>query len=132
MAGRARFAVGQERMGFRAVYLIDEAGDLIHTEPVCSFPEKWHPWFFAWLEAQAPTLPEHVHGMADKETGTATAIRRWGLAGNVTLPPSDRKVCGVKYDDGADGIGPAGLAVCRHVHPCPFHPGGEPGKEWRA
>jgi hypothetical protein len=39
-------------MGWRQVFLVNDAGKLLHTEPVCSYPEKWHDWFGPWLMKQ--------------------------------------------------------------------------------
>lgn len=47
----ARLARGQAKLGWTAWFLVDSAGNLLNTEPVCSTPEdKWHPWFIKVLE----------------------------------------------------------------------------------
>lgn len=59
-----RLRAGRERMGWIPVLAVDEHGCLLHTEPVCLVPAKWHPWFIEWLERQDvpvlyPTLLYH-------------------------------------------------------------------------
>jgi hypothetical protein len=40
------------KMGWRSVYLANDAGMLLNTEPVCSYPVGYHPWFGEWLTKQ--------------------------------------------------------------------------------
>lgn len=50
--GSAVFAVGGDSMGWRTVHVVDEHGCELHTEPVCSYHVKFHPWFENWILAQ--------------------------------------------------------------------------------
>lgn len=47
-----KFALGVPQNDWRPVLLCDSAGNLLHTEPVCEFPEDWFPWFGEWILAQ--------------------------------------------------------------------------------
>ena len=48
---KARLKRGAMRFGWTAWWLVDQEGNLLNTEPVCSTPEdKWHPWFIKLLE----------------------------------------------------------------------------------
>jgi hypothetical protein len=41
------------------VWLVDEDGCLLHTEPVCRVLTKWHSWFATWLqEGDIPIPPQ--------------------------------------------------------------------------
>jgi len=57
-----KVALGQPSLGQRPVWLVDDQGRLVHTEPLCVVSEKYHSWFFSWLEEQ--TLPK-VEGRDD-------------------------------------------------------------------
>lgn len=47
----ARLRRGTTKLGWTAWWLVDEQGNLLNTEPVCTTPEdKWHPWFIRVLE----------------------------------------------------------------------------------
>lgn len=57
----AHWAKGQSRMGFTPIYVVDEHGCLLNTEPACSVPDRYGDWFMAWLMSQPcpyPTTPE--------------------------------------------------------------------------
>lgn len=57
----ARWVKGDSRMGFTPVYVVDEHGCLLNTEPACSVPDRYGDWFMAWLLSQPclyPTTPE--------------------------------------------------------------------------
>jgi len=41
---------GKPKMGMTPVWLVDEKGNLLNTEPVCVVCEKFHPWFIGWLK----------------------------------------------------------------------------------
>ena len=66
MAGKSFWAKGLTRMGFTEVYVVDEHGCLLNTEPACSFTEWYADWFWAWLSVQPcpyptePSLLEHI------------------------------------------------------------------------
>lgn len=48
---KARLKRGTMQLGWTAWWLVDQEGNLLNTEPVCSTPEdKWHPWFIKLLE----------------------------------------------------------------------------------
>jgi hypothetical protein len=49
---KARYVVTPSRNGWAAVWLVDDDGCQLHTEPVCTFPDDWHPWFGTWIEKQ--------------------------------------------------------------------------------
>ena len=51
-AAKTGFKRGISRVGFTPVWLVDEAGNLLHTEPVCTVATEWFDWFLHWLEAQ--------------------------------------------------------------------------------
>lgn len=48
----AKLRRGTTRLGWTQWWLVDGAGNLLNTEPVCLTPEdKWHPWFITILES---------------------------------------------------------------------------------
>jgi hypothetical protein len=49
---KAFFASGTSRMGWIAIWVVDEHGCCLHTEPICTVPSEWHQWFVDWLEDQ--------------------------------------------------------------------------------
>lgn len=50
---RPRFILeDQPSMGWRSVYLVNEAGQLLNTEPVCAYPIQYHDWFGLWIVKQ--------------------------------------------------------------------------------
>jgi len=72
MSEKAQFAYGRESMGWRPVFLVDEHGCLLHTEPVCTVPERWHGWFLHWIQNQevpenASWIPLKFHPMLNQE-----------------------------------------------------------------
>jgi len=75
-----RFALEEKpKMGWRSVFLVNAAGDLLNTEPVCAYPENYHDWFGKWIVAQdvpvqlpdvAPTrqeLTQHAKELLNKD-----------------------------------------------------------------
>ncbi len=48
----AHWAKGPSRMGFATVYIVDEHGCLLNTEPACTVPDFYGDWFMAWLLSQ--------------------------------------------------------------------------------
>jgi hypothetical protein len=58
-----RFVAGPERNGWRSVWVVDEHGCHLHTEPVCTVPVPWHDWFAEWLRNQPVEqyFPELIH-----------------------------------------------------------------------
>lgn len=55
---RARLRRGATQLGWTAWWLVDQDGNLLNTEPVCSTPEdKWHPWFIKLLEEVETPYP---------------------------------------------------------------------------
>lgn len=61
-------------MGFTPVYVVDEHGCLLNTEPACAVPDRYGDWFMAWLLQQPcpyPTTPgllEHYPVLPSVET----------------------------------------------------------------
>lgn len=58
------FRAGPSRGGVRPIYLVDRHGCILHTEPICMVPDRWHAWFIKWLKRQAldrlfPDLLKH-------------------------------------------------------------------------
>lgn len=53
------FAIGGDSIDWRAVYVVDEHGCLLHTEPVCSYHVRYHPWFEKWIQEQV--VPENKY-----------------------------------------------------------------------
>lgn len=51
-----KFLIGPKSMGLRAVFLVDDCGCLLHTEPVCTIAEGWHVWFAEHLKAADPKV----------------------------------------------------------------------------
>jgi hypothetical protein len=51
---RPHFKAGVEQSGYTRVWLVDDQGRVLHTEPVCSVPTAsiGHKWFVEWLEQQ--------------------------------------------------------------------------------
>jgi len=47
---KAKLKRGIERMGFVPMWLVDDDGNQINTEPVCTIPIEYHKWFIDWLE----------------------------------------------------------------------------------
>lgn len=54
-----RFKAGIVRMGWQRIFIVDEHGCLLHTEPVCTVPVSGdgHAWFVDWLEGQTCPYP---------------------------------------------------------------------------
>jgi hypothetical protein len=52
----SQFKRGTPRMGWTPVWVTDEHGCSLHTEPVCTVPDE-HYWFLSWIEQQAVTQP---------------------------------------------------------------------------
>ncbi len=48
---KAELRKGPSRMGFAPYWVVDKAGNLLHTEPVCLVPDGWHDWFKSRIEA---------------------------------------------------------------------------------
>ena len=42
---KAKLRKGIPRLGWVTYWLVDEKDQLLNTEPICSVPENWHPWF---------------------------------------------------------------------------------------
>jgi hypothetical protein len=63
---RPRFKMGAERMGWVAIWLVDDQNRSLHTEPVCSIPvgDVGHRWFAEWLEQQE--CPVMMPGFPDE------------------------------------------------------------------
>ena len=62
----AHWAVYDNGRGFHEVYVVDEHGCLLNTEPACSIPERYGEWFRGWLLQQPcpyPTTPELLEHM---------------------------------------------------------------------
>ncbi len=48
-----RFIRGTMRTdGWVDIWAVDEHGCLLHSEPICIVPPKWHAWFLDWIEKQ--------------------------------------------------------------------------------
>jgi len=48
-----RFALEEKpKMGWRSVFLVNAAGALLATEPVCAFPVEESEWFGKWIVEQ--------------------------------------------------------------------------------
>lgn len=41
---------GKNSLGWVTIWLVDEHGCQLHTEPVCAVNEYYFPWFLKWLE----------------------------------------------------------------------------------
>jgi len=50
---KGKLIKGHELMGATAIYVADEQNRILHTEPVCTVYEKWHPAFVEWLLKQS-------------------------------------------------------------------------------
>ena len=60
------------KLGWIEVYVVDEHGCLLNTEPVMSVPGGWHTWFLYWLKQQPceyPDVPALLWHPALGETG---------------------------------------------------------------
>lgn len=53
----ARWAFVHGSLGWIEVYVVDEHGCQLNTEPVMTLVEKWHSWFIEWLKAQPCEYP---------------------------------------------------------------------------
>jgi hypothetical protein len=42
---RGHFKAVPAVAGWTAVYIVDDDGNLLNTEPVCTVCERYHPWF---------------------------------------------------------------------------------------
>lgn len=102
----AHWAMGENRMGFTTIYVVDEHGCLLNTEPACTVPERYGNWFLAWLLAQpcphptTPALQEHRPSFPapsaaarERERERLAAIERnsylCGLCGRRTFHAND-------------------------------------------
>lgn len=66
---RANFRTGhRNKVGWTAIWLVDDAGYVLHTEPVCTVPAKYHQWFIDWLVQQQ--CPEMFHSVRHDEEAT--------------------------------------------------------------
>jgi len=97
--------------GWTDVYLVDEHKCVLHTEPVCSVPTEWFPWFLDWLEEQK--CPVRLPGLL-YHPGL-------GETREDIKPSADEEVCVCAEQDGR-GWSTCGLACT--VHPptgwCPI------------
>ncbi len=50
---RPRFVLEDTpKLGWRSVFLVNALGQLLNTEPVCAYPERYHEWFGEWIVRQ--------------------------------------------------------------------------------
>jgi hypothetical protein len=49
---RGHFKAVPAVAGWTAVYIVDDDGNLLNTEPVCTVCERYHSWFIEWLQEQ--------------------------------------------------------------------------------
>lgn len=63
------------------VYVVDEHGCQLNTEPVMSILAAWHPWFVEWLKQQPCTYPELGGLMFHPALGETHAARLVGFGG---------------------------------------------------
>jgi hypothetical protein len=47
---KAKLKKGTSKLGWTCYWLVDEKDRLLNTEPVCSVPDNYHPWFEKHLE----------------------------------------------------------------------------------
>lgn len=65
----AFFVAAPEKNGWTQIYVVDEHGCLLHTEPVCSVPTKWgHRWFTAWLIEDVVAAPVSMPSLLEHES----------------------------------------------------------------
>lgn len=50
------FRKGKESNGWVPIWLVDDQGEQVNTEPVCTVPVEFHGWFPDWLELQNAVL----------------------------------------------------------------------------
>ena len=60
---KGRLVRGVSTLGWTPIWLVDEHGCVLHTEPVCSVPDHWHEWFVKWIiESDLPQkFPSLLH-----------------------------------------------------------------------
>ena len=56
----AHWAKGESRMGCTTIYVVDEHGCLLNTEPACSIPDRYGDWFLDWLLVQPCPYPDSL------------------------------------------------------------------------
>lgn len=76
-----RFAIGAERHNHTSVWVVDEHGCLLHTEPVCVVftGPTGHSWFVEGLEGQPcsyPGGPVAVASDAGRDAGDVQARKQ--------------------------------------------------------
>ena len=54
---KAYWIQGPSRMGWTSIYVVDEHGCLLNTEPACSVPDRYGDWFVTWLMVQRCPYP---------------------------------------------------------------------------
>ena len=63
---------GPVRAGWITIWVVDEHGCVLNTEPVCTIPVDYHQWFADWLEGQEtvlfPALLQHSKSPPPEET----------------------------------------------------------------
>jgi len=53
----AKWAFVEGKHGGTVVYVVDEHGCQLNTEPVMVIEKQWHPWFLEWLKSQPCEYP---------------------------------------------------------------------------
>lgn len=76
---RPHLVATPERNGWRTVWLVDEHGCALNTEPLCTVPSEYHSWFVDWLVKQkmpdeAMTLGLLWHPALGETSATRLAV----------------------------------------------------------
>lgn len=48
----AYWAIAGTRLGMTSVFVVDEHGCYLNTEPACLVPDRYANWFLSWLKEQ--------------------------------------------------------------------------------